>query len=191
VTLVVAAAAGAAPPANTNPPQVSGIARVGESLTASPGSWSGTAPLTYAYQWQSCTAYKSAVLADSPVGYWRLGESSGTTAADSSSGGNAGTYTSVTLGTTGATAGDPDTAAAFNGTSSYVSVPDSTSLRPATFSVEGWVKTTAHGANDGRLLAKPVTAGGNVSYSLRINNGRARRASTRRAARSSPRRRRS
>jgi subtilisin family serine protease len=42
-------------PANAAPPTVTGTARSGESLTASPGSWSG-APTGFAYQWQRCEA---------------------------------------------------------------------------------------------------------------------------------------
>jgi hypothetical protein len=44
----------AAPPANTQAPSVSGTVRDGETLSADPGSWSGTAPLSFAYQWQRC-----------------------------------------------------------------------------------------------------------------------------------------
>jgi hypothetical protein len=41
-------------PANTSPPVVSGTAEEGRTLTATTGSWSGTTPLTYAYQWRRC-----------------------------------------------------------------------------------------------------------------------------------------
>jgi hypothetical protein len=47
-------AVAAAPPVNTTPPTVSGGARQGETATAQPGTWSGTPPLSYAYQWQRC-----------------------------------------------------------------------------------------------------------------------------------------
>ena len=41
-------------PANNSPPVISGSPTAGRSLTASTGTWSGTPPLSYAYQWQLC-----------------------------------------------------------------------------------------------------------------------------------------
>jgi hypothetical protein len=64
-------------------------------------------------------AYIDEVLDDGPRGYWRLGETSGTTAFDAatSDGAQNGTYESgVTLGVAGALRNDSDTAAAFDGT---------------------------------------------------------------------------
>lgn len=46
----------ASPPVNTAPPAVTGAPEVGRTLTASQGTWSGTTPMDFAYQWQDCAA---------------------------------------------------------------------------------------------------------------------------------------
>jgi hypothetical protein len=45
-----------APPADTAPPTLSGEAVAGEAVRANPGTWSGTPPFSYAYEWQVCNA---------------------------------------------------------------------------------------------------------------------------------------
>ena len=44
----------AAPPSNTALPAIAGTPHTGQTLTAANGSWSGTPPFTFAYQWQDC-----------------------------------------------------------------------------------------------------------------------------------------
>jgi hypothetical protein len=116
--------------------------------------------------------YFSEVLADTPSGYWRLGEGSDALpAADASGNGNTGTYTN-TIGTTpsqvGALAGDPDTAVLFTRASSgYVSVLDSTSLDLGdTFTLEAWVKLAA----TGQATAKHIVSKGVNGYCFRIGS---------------------
>ena len=55
VSLVFAAHAAAAPPANTAAPTVTGTPKVGEVLTAQNGTWANT-PTAFQYQWQRCNA---------------------------------------------------------------------------------------------------------------------------------------
>jgi hypothetical protein len=95
----------------------------------------------------SGSAYRSAVLAMNPVAYWRLGETSGTTAVDETGNGHNGTYVgNPNLGQPGAIQGDPNTAVQFNGTN-YVEIPSSPNFsQPASnngLSVEVWMRPDA------------------------------------------------
>jgi len=54
------------------------------------------------------SVYRATVLADTPLAYWRLGETTGTVAHDETGNGHDGTYIGgYTLGQTGALTGDP------------------------------------------------------------------------------------
>jgi hypothetical protein len=61
--LVVVGAAGAVvsrsavAPTNSSLPAISGTASVGSTVTANPGTWSGSTPMTFQYQWLICGAY--------------------------------------------------------------------------------------------------------------------------------------
>jgi YD repeat-containing protein len=75
------------------------------------------------YTYTPGSHYRSAVLDSRPESYWRLGETQGTGAGSevaTNLGADAGRYTAVTLGESGALAGAGNTAGSFNGTSSSV-----------------------------------------------------------------------
>ncbi len=89
------------------------------------------------------------------IGYWRLGEPSGTTAVDLSGQGHDGTYVGgVTLGQPGAIAGDSNTAALFDGTTGHVVIPDSVDWNLGDFTLEAWIKTTNAGVGRRRIVCQ-------------------------------------
>ena len=93
----------------------------------------------------TAAGYASTVLADAPILYWRLAESSGTTATNLGSLGSGadGTYTSgPVLGVAGTTA-DGNTAVRLGDTSDSRVVKSSMAFPSTTVSVEFWEKTTA------------------------------------------------
>ena len=99
--------------------------------------------------------YASVINATSGVvSYWRLGESSGTTATDGP-GVNNGTYTGgYTLSVAGALAGDSDKAVTFNGTTGYVSIGNPANLQVGTGSLEAWINTANAGTSWRDILSK-------------------------------------
>ena len=89
--------------------------------------------------------YSSEVLADSPAAYYRLGDASGAMT-DSSGNGRNGTYSNVTLGTTGLLTGDADTAITINHSEGRGEVTDAAWMDTGTtLTVEAWIKTSTTG----------------------------------------------
>ncbi len=133
------------------------------------GNVGRSAPVTFTV----VRLYRDEVLADSPRAYWRLGESSGTTAA-SQTGTGGGTYLGgSTLNQAGALSGDPNTAAQFNGVGGNVRIPNSSALNPTTaLSLEAWVKPDALPTASASILRKGapmllrLTPSGGVTFRL-------------------------
>jgi len=91
------------------------------------------------------SAYGRAVAADTPVGWWRLGDASGTAAVDQM-GANNGAYsaTGVTLNQPALVPTETDKAAAFNGSTGYVRVPAAVAFNATNrLSLEAWIKPTS------------------------------------------------
>lgn len=89
--------------------------------------------------------YRDRVLGEKPRAYWRLGETSGFTANDSTANAYHGTHiSSPSINQPGALVGDADGAVGFNGVDEYVVTPLPMTAVTA-WTVEAWVKTTATG----------------------------------------------
>lgn len=124
--------------------------------------------LNAGFQPPAASGYSAAVLADTPALYWRLGESSGPTAADASGNGRTGTYgAGVTFSQTGAISGDANTAILFtNATTSSVAATYSPFTNGTSRTFEGWFKRN-NSTGDDALFASD---GANLVY-LRIDAG--------------------
>lgn len=115
---------------------------------------------TYAYTPGS--DYPGAVLDTGPHSYWRLDESSGSTAASSvlvNEGVDNATYSNVTLGQTGPLPGSSATSAGFNGSSSYVNLPIGLVTTSLYQSVSLWFKTSTAGRVLVSSSGAPITNG--------------------------------
>ena len=138
------------------------------NITTSPGvtvTVANSAPPTVT---ASLPTYAGGILAATPEAYWRLGEATGTTAADASGNGVTGTYTnSPTLGTPGVLAGDSDTSVTFDASwATFGDVFDFTGNAP--FTLETWVKPTIIDATGRRILSKKGIDGGGLNQGYEI-----------------------
>jgi glucose/arabinose dehydrogenase len=230
------------PPSNNTLPTLSGQATVGSTLTVQPGTWSGTQPITLAYQWRRCdsagancanitgatgttyavvagdlgstlrvresasnsagsafadsaqsavvtqgspSAYRDAVVADSPFLYWRLGEASGTFADSSTGGANPGTAsgTGLSRNVANLVTANSDGALAFtDATTNIATTTAITGLPTSTVSTEVWFKAAGfansidlvnhgYGATGGNGWAMWLNAGGSLNFGLWQSGG--------------------
>jgi hypothetical protein len=145
-----------------------GIKTVYVQFKDATGKWSASETDTIELNRQGGTSsYSNAVLGDGPAGYWRLGETSGSTAVDASGGDNGSFVNGPALGQTSLLPGDSSNRAVrFDGTNDHVRVPSSGGLSPgARVSLEAWIKPAALPSSGSfrSVLSKAE------SYSLQFN----------------------
>jgi hypothetical protein len=122
---------------------------------------------------QTGSTYAQTVLADSPIAYYRLGDT-GSTAVDSTSHHLDGTYTDVVTHAAGLIAGDSDQAALFSGALDggafpRLYVPRNALLEPsAAVSVEAWIRPLTV---DAEIVSYgPQTGSPFQPYVIQLNN---------------------
>jgi hypothetical protein len=130
---------------------------------------------------QACSAGTtclSGICAPVPVGWWKLDEGSGTTAADSSGNNNTGTLVNGPAWSTNTAlpANDPYSLQ-FDGSTSYVEVQSSNLLElTSSLTLSAWINTpdpTAGGTGSTMGVIGKANAGGGSGYRLGVENGRA------------------
>lgn len=113
------------------------------------------------------STYSTTILSDLPVAYWRLGEISGTSAADASGNGRTGTYGGgVVLGMAGAIRGENDAAARFGSGGAKVVAP----LLPlmSQWTAEAWVYPTAAQSGTPYIVCDRFSLSG-INFGIVVN----------------------
>jgi hypothetical protein len=127
------------------------------------------------------STYEATVLSKMPVGYWRLGEKSGSkNAADFSGNGHTGIYTGgLGFEEPGAIQGELDSAIRLNGTDAYVEIPSHQEFSQPTsqqgLSVEAWIRISTfdfEGEDLNNSYVHWLSKGdsGKQEWALRIHN---------------------
>ena len=144
-------------------------ARVGYSSNATSTHYPAWDALLVEYETtpNPSSTYEATVDQDQPAGYWRLGETSGTTASATIGTPN-GTYTNgPTLGVS-SLVGDTDTSTWFDGSNDYVTFGDNYRFSAtAKFSIEVWLNPTAATANERTVVTKEDSGG--VGWAMVLN----------------------
>jgi hypothetical protein len=115
--------------------------------------------------------YSALIESDAPLAYYRVGEASGTSAADSSGHGNTGTYagSGVTYAQAGAISGDTNTAVLFNGSTGKMTLPTSVNPETGSFTFECWIKVSAYPGGGTSILANYNTPSSNIGAGFGMN----------------------
>lgn len=120
--------------------------------------------------------YPALVLSHSPIGYWRMNDTTGTTAVDSATVPHNGTYSGgFTLLAPTALGGDEGNAVTLNGTTGTITVASNSAFDlTTTFTLEAWVKCAAYPAQAvpiNRLGWWVLTIDSATSIAIRDRNG--------------------
>jgi PKD repeat protein len=119
------------------------------------------------------SGYRAAVLGTSGISdFWRLDETSGTTATDANGANNNGTYTSSPTSVAPLIGGETNSfARSFNGTSQYIDLSPTPLGTPGTFSAEAWVRTSVAKSSGGyHFLVSDSSADFDNGFSLVIDS---------------------
>ena len=143
-----------------------GTVNVGLRVTDNNG---GTATATRAVTVQS--AYAQQVLGTAGLrGYWRLADT-GTTAADSSTSANPGTFVNGPLSVAAIITGETNAARDFDGVNDHVNLSPTPVGTPTSFSAEAWVRTgSTKGAGGFHYLITDAATDFNDGFSLAIDS---------------------
>jgi hypothetical protein len=128
--------------------------------------------------------YEDIVLADSPVGYWRLNEPKKVqSTSEIANLGNLGAAAngkvfgspgSLESGAIGAITGDANPAMNFTGTDAHIDIPQLAGLNTPSYSVEAWVKLNAYSGTASPLTSRQSVSGGEASgymlYAYPVSN---------------------
>ncbi|MFA5830399.1 MAG: LamG-like jellyroll fold domain-containing protein [Candidatus Paceibacterota bacterium] len=113
------------------------------------------------------SSFAVAIPTDKLSGYWKLDETSGTTAVDNSGKGNNGVFVGNPLWVKGQVNG----ALVFNGTTDSVKIPDSPIFDMKDFSVSAWIKLKGSATTTVRIVSQQIS-GTSVGWGLLIKNNR-------------------
>jgi len=161
-------------PANTVLPVISGTATVGQTLTTTSGTWTGTAPITYTYQWKRAGTNISGATANT---YALVTADAGAAITVTVTATNAAGNTSATSAATGAVLGVPVNSVlpAISGTTNVgqtLTTTNGTWSGSPTYSYQ-WLRngSAISGATASTYLLVAGDATTNVSVTVTATNG--------------------
>jgi len=169
-------------PAPTSQPTPQGTAQVGNTLTISPGTWSGTTPISFSYQWQRCAsngtctsisgATNSYTVASADVGYRLRAVVTGSNSIGSASVDSNLTATVVAAGSKPAASSQPTPQGSARAGQTLTINPGSWSgTTPITFTYQ-WQRCPSSGtctSIPGATRSSYAVAPGDVGYHLRVS----------------------